>query len=255
MLEKWVFIAFLIGMSAAFYDYFTRPSLTETQKRFREQIKDMKDNGGPFLCRRRPLSKIISSREAISTALTVVFSCVVVVFIFAVATPGLPLSPKTARVPPAQEEPSSEKAPPAFIPKRYSRPEMAPSGYLWPTIPAYVQGFPQYRMDGLSTVTVDNRSNPFDVFVKLFSLDTGKDQAVRVFFIPKWKEFSLQDVSPGKYDVRYQNLSSGQIFRSEPFFLSEVNTRGGVQYQQFSMTLYGVPGGNSKRYSASIAEF
>ena len=42
----------------------------------------------------------------------------------------------------------------------------APNGSDWPASAGYVDGFPRLRIDGRSSVTVDNSENSADVFVK-----------------------------------------------------------------------------------------
>lgn len=57
------------------------------------------------------------------------------------------------------------------------------------------------------------------------------------------------------YDIRYRDLHSGGLSRSEAITLSEVHTDEGAQYSNFTMTLYKVKNGNMKTYGLSEAEF
>lgn len=61
---------------------------------------------------------------------------------------------------------------PAKIPEKptYVRPATAPNDEVWPVVAGYVRGYPRLNWKGLSQVTVDNRQNDSDVFVKLVSL-------------------------------------------------------------------------------------
>jgi hypothetical protein len=137
----------------------------------------------------------------------------------------------------------------------YTRPAMAPNGAPWPSRASYVADYPVLSTDGLSEVTVDNGQNSSDVFVKLVSLDGSKAFPVRQFFIPAHDRFMLDHVSPGNYDVRYRDLSSGGLSRSEAFLVEQEPTYDGTQYSSITMTLYKVQGGNFQTYDLAESEF
>jgi hypothetical protein len=107
----------------------------------------------------------------------------------------------------------------------------------------------------LSSVTVDNTRNNSDVFVKLVSIDSAKAYPVRVFFIPAHGQFTVNNVTVGNYDVRYRDLDSGALARSESFRLQETQTYDGIQYSNLTMTLYKVRHGNMQTYGISENEF
>ena len=138
---------------------------------------------------------------------------------------------------------------------QYVRPSTAPNGSPWPTSGSYVNGYKKSHTNGLSKVTVDNSRNDSDVFVKLVFLDSAQAYSVRVFFIPAHSSYTVNNVRVGNYDVRYLNLSSGGISRTEPFLLEERETSNGRQYSEITMTLYKVPRGNMKTYDISEEEF
>lgn len=135
------------------------------------------------------------------------------------------------------------------------RPETAPNGLPWPTSASYLPGFRILNNDGHSEVTIDNSRNDSDVFVKLFSLQGRRPFPVRHFFIPAYGSFTLYFVSAGKYDVRYRDLTTGRLARSESFELEETETYYGVQYSRMTMTLYKVRNGNMETYPLSEDEF
>jgi len=137
----------------------------------------------------------------------------------------------------------------------YVRPTTAPNGEQWPVIADYVQGYPRTHANGLSTVTVDNSQNDADVFVKLVSLDGAQAFPVRMFFIPAHGRFTLIQVTAGSYDIRYRDLSSGRLARSEAFSLEEIPSHDGTQYSNLTMTLYKVRHGNMQIYGLSETEF
>lgn len=131
----------------------------------------------------------------------------------------------------------------------------AVEGGVWPTKPAYIAGLPRLNLGGLSTLTVDNSQNTSDVFVKLVSLDSDRAFPVRQFFIPRANKFVVREIQAGSYDLRYRDLSSGALSRSEQFLLEEVETSEGTQYSEMTMTLYQVRGGNLQTYALSESEF
>lgn len=137
----------------------------------------------------------------------------------------------------------------------YVHPAAAPNGQPWPMVASYVNGFQRIHANGLSKVTVDNSQNDSDVFVKLVSLDGPKAFPVRVFFIPAHGSFTLNSVTAGSYDIRYQDLDTGGRSRSELFSLEEIPTNNGTQYSAITMTLYKVRNGNMHTYELAEDEF
>jgi hypothetical protein len=162
-------------------------------------------------------------------------------------------------------EPSEQHQPyrqaPAYTPEQpdeppaYVRPATAPNGKPWPAHSGYVSGFKKLHTDGRCKVTIDNSQNDSDVFVKLVSINKGKAYPARVFFIDAHGQFTLDKVRPGHYDIRYRELDSGALSRTEPFDLQEIRTDEGVRYSIFTMTLYKIIGGNMQMYGISESEF
>lgn len=140
-------------------------------------------------------------------------------------------------------------------PAYYERPLYAPNGEAWPKVAGYVKGYKKLNTNGLSSVTVDNSQNDSDVFVKLVSLNGEKASPARQFFIPAYGKFTVNKVTAGSYDVRYRDLSSGSLSRSESFNLEETEIAGGTQFSNYTMTLYKVRNGNMQTYGLSETEF
>ena len=137
----------------------------------------------------------------------------------------------------------------------YTRPSLAPNGQTWPTVASYVKGFKKLHADGLSKVTIDNSQNNSDVFVKLVAINGRESYPVRVFFIPAFSQFTINSIRAGLYDIRYRDLDSGSLSKSESFTLQEIETYDGVEYSNFTMTLYKIQNGNMQTYGLSEAEF
>ena len=137
----------------------------------------------------------------------------------------------------------------------YIRPTAAPNGQPWPASADYVSGYKKLHTDGLSSVTVDNTRNNSDVFVKLVHIGQAKAFPVRTFFIPASSRFTIRKISEGNYDIRYRDLVSGALTRSESFRLEEISTQNGVEYSNITMTLYKIKNGNMQTYPISEDEF
>lgn len=146
--------------------------------------------------------------------------------------------------------PAPTNTPPAYI-----RPTTAPNGQPWPTSSGYIGNYQRLHRNGLSNVTVDNSQNDSDVFIKLVSLDGPQAYPVRTFFISAHGSFTLKQVTAGSYDIRYRDLNTGGLSRSEAFNLEETPTANGTQFSDFTMTLYKVRNGNMKTYGLAEGEF
>jgi curved DNA-binding protein CbpA len=170
-----------------------------------------------------------------------------VIFIFVVPllddSPRQPAGPK-----PYQAVPDTPKS-------KYARPSNSPNGKPWPASSGYIKGYRRLHTEGLSSVTVNNNQNDSDVFVKLVSLDSAKAYPARQFFISGHGSFTLNNVTSGSYDIRYRDLDSGGLSRSEAFTLKETETENGTRYSNLTMTLYKVRNGNMKTYGLSETEF
>jgi hypothetical protein len=139
-------------------------------------------------------------------------------------------------------------------PSQYERSLTAPNGAPWPTSAGYMEGYATFNNSGMSSVTVDNTGNDTDVFVKLVSAG-GRGKVVRTVFIPAFQKFKVEKVDAGRYDVRYRDLDSGAISKSEPFTLVQTETEEGIRYSNISMTLYKVSNGNMQTYAIPENEF
>ncbi|SEJ16223.1 J domain-containing protein [Paraburkholderia diazotrophica] len=124
----------------------------------------------------------------------------------------------------------------------YVRPSVAPNGAPWPATAGYLDGIPVGASGGHSSVTIDNSINRFDVYGKLVYNASVFDQPVRHFFVPAGRTFTLKDVAPGSYDIRYQNLDDGGIYKSQPFGLTEQTVGNGLDATHISVMLYASPG-------------
>lgn len=165
------------------------------------------------------------------------------IWLYDAVTPDRPPPPGPK---PYNSTPATQPSRPAYI-----RPPNAPNGEAWPLKVGYVEGYPLLAKEGLSEVTVDNRQNDSDVFVKLVALDESQAFPVRQFYISAHSQFTLKGVSPGSYDIRYRDLDTGGLSRSEEFSVEQTRT----QYSTITMTLYKVQDGNFQTFDLAESEF
>lgn len=133
--------------------------------------------------------------------------------------------------------------------------QFAPNGKAWPKSAGYVDGYPRLRTSGRTTVTIDNSQNTATMFVKLFAIDGSRPQAVRVVYVPASGKFTISGVTPGLYDVRYEDPRTMQRSKSEPFTLRQEKTETGARYSNITMTLFTVANGNMNFTPISADEF
>ncbi|MDH4099596.1 MAG: J domain-containing protein [Nitrospirota bacterium] len=157
-----------------------------------------------------------------------------------------PAEPPLNITPPPVEQSST----PATV-----RPATAPNGRPWPEKSGYVEGYAPLAIDGYSEVTIDNSHLVTDMFVKLYALGSAGATPVRVCLVKAGDRFTLKNIRPGRYDVRYQNLDTGAIFKSEPLELSEAVQGNNVQSSQITFTLLKDAGDASKSRRIDAGEF
>ncbi len=137
---------------------------------------------------------------------------------------------------------------------KYVRPKTADNGSPFPKTSGYVKGYPIQFKNGLSSVTVDNSRNSSDIFVKLYAVDATPPQAVRIFFIRGGKKFTALKINPGNYDIRYRDLNSGSLLRTDGFNLEEFKELDGrTKFTRYTLILKKV--GKVKTHPISETEF
>jgi hypothetical protein len=145
----------------------------------------------------------------------------------------------TMPVAPAPASGADQQAP------RWVRPTTTPYGNPWPVLPSLLDGAPQRRTNGLSSLEIDNTSNDSDVHVKLVAVAASSEQqVVREAYVPRGTRFTFARIARGRYHIRYLSLADGLASRSEEFALEETRSSSGTEYSVMSVTLYRVSGGN-----------
>jgi hypothetical protein len=137
----------------------------------------------------------------------------------------------------------------------YARPPAAPNGKPWPSHSGYVEGYPVANDEGLSELVIDNTQNEVDMFGKLVALDGSRSVVVRTFVVTAHASFTLRKLSTGSYDLRYRNLGSGNLQRSQLFEMEDVKTPHGMQHSTVRLPLYKAQNGNMQTFALSESEF
>jgi hypothetical protein len=95
---------------------------------------------------------------------------------------------------------------------------VGPDGKPWPTGPRLYRDNGLQR-NGLSTLIIDNSHNAHPVYVKI-SLDARPGEAE--LYIPRHRLYSLENLSPGTYRLKYRDLQSGMAAQSKAMPLGDV---------------------------------
>ena len=126
---------------------------------------------------------------------------------------------------------------------------VSPLGKPWPLKTGYVDGYGIRSREGLSEMTLDNRANANPVFLNLYDLEYPEVPVRRMFIRPR-ERFTARNIDPGRYEVRYRNLFSGELMASDEVELRETPTALGVNASRASVRLEATPGGGAR----SVAE-
>jgi hypothetical protein len=138
---------------------------------------------------------------------------------------------------------------------KYVPPALSPVGTKWPFKAGYVGGYQIQAQGGLSSVKIDNSQNSSDVFLKLVWLSSNEAIPVRMCYVPAYSSFTFSAVMKGLYDVRYRDLSTGGLSKTEEFHLEETATYDGTSYSNLTLTLYKVVNGNMTTEAIEESEF
>jgi len=137
----------------------------------------------------------------------------------------------------------------------WTRPDHAPNGATWPYSSGYIAGYERLNASGLASITIDNTRNESDVLLKVVSLDAGEPLAVRVVFIRARDSLKIRSIDRGRYDIRYRDLDSGAISKSDSFDIVQIEDADGTRYSDLTITLYKVEHGNMHTVRIPESEF
>jgi hypothetical protein len=137
----------------------------------------------------------------------------------------------------------------------YTRPGVAPNGEPWPSGSDYLAGYYQRNTDGLSQVVLDNSRSASDAFVKIVSVSDNEPKVVRMVFMQANDRFTVNNLRAGTYEIRYQNLDSGELMRSDVFALEESAISSGTRFSTVTLSLRGKPDESQNTYRLSPEDF
>jgi len=127
---------------------------------------------------------------------------------WAVAKPYSP-EPNVMKPPPIKVVTLSQVVlPSATVDCEHESPTLvAPNGEPWPQQSGYVDGFPVGNKGEDMQLTLDNAANPAAVFIKVYDLERHAN--VRYAFVQAHDKLIVDQLSNGKYEIRYQNIDLG----------------------------------------------
>ncbi len=112
----------------------------------------------------------------------------------------------------------------------------------------YDDNHPYLNDNGLCEITIDNSQNDMPVYVRIW--DMNKHKPVRAFYIRQGGTFTADELTPGRYEIRYRELyESGEPShgtKSQVYTMEQHRTTTGTQYDTLSLTLYKVRNGNAR---------
>ena len=88
---------------------------------------------------------------------------------------------------------------PSLIAKPASTLSYAPNGTEWPAAAGYLPGYDVDATGGYSTLTIDNTSNDYDVYVKLSFPGATPAAVYRHVYIPRRHMFTMEELPSGTY--------------------------------------------------------
>jgi hypothetical protein len=129
------------------------------------------------------------------------------------------IQPTPSKLKPITYGPQTSSRASGYLPRSspsFIRPQKADNGQPFPSKSGYIAGYPRELDNGSSSLTIDNSAsgNP-DLFVKLFTPDSSPPKAVRFFFVRAGDKFTIDNLTAGKFDIRYLNLDTGERVRTE----------------------------------------
>lgn len=84
---------------------------------------------------------------------------------------------------------------------------LAPNGEQWPDASGYLSDFPVGNLGSEMQIVLDNSANTSSVLVKVYDLDRRSN--VRHVYLLARGSFTVDKLSTGKYEMRYQNIDVG----------------------------------------------
>lgn len=136
------------------------------------------------------------------------------------------------------------------IEQEYTRPANMPE------VTGYIPETQILENTGKSTLNIQNSKNESDVYLKLLSHKDGKVGVARHLFVKAGSDFTMDTLSPGKYEIQYIDLKIGKGGRSEVFEVTEgKNALGLDEFCRLSVRLKTEMNGTLPVEKVSLEEF
>jgi hypothetical protein len=152
----------------------------------------------------------------------------------------------------------NQEAPPREMPSESAtavepvQPAPIPSIYL-PLTTGYLPDKEIRDNSGYSELTLKNNSDS-NFHVKLYNWYSGQWMLSREAYVKAQEEFKMNDLSPGKYEIRKMDVQTKNANKSESFTLEETRSATGVEYSTMTLT-FNAYRGNSSITPISAGEF
>lgn len=163
------------------------------------------------------------------------------------AVEGAPQYSYQNQEPPSKEVPSQST--PAVAPMP---PPPIPSVYL-PLNTGYLPDKEIKEKSGYSELTLKNNSDS-NFHIKLYYWYSGKWLLSREVYLKAQEEFTMKDLSPGKYEVRRMDVQTKNASKSESYTFEETRNQNGVEYSTMTLT-FNAYRGNSRIIPIGAKEF
>jgi hypothetical protein len=125
-----------------------------------------------------------------------------------------------------------------------------PNGREWPRGSGYLRGIDVRNNNGLSSLTIDNTGSDNSYFVKLVDVSSGRPYGVRYIKVNGGSSFTMKNLSPSQYEIRYKDIVTRSAAKSEPFEVRETVTETyqgrATNFSNIRITLYTIAGGNAQ---------
>ncbi|HTH45231.1 MAG TPA: J domain-containing protein [Oxalicibacterium sp.] len=114
---------------------------------------------------------------------------------------------------------------------------VGPDGRPWPMGPRLYRdgGLPR---SGQSIITIDNSHNAHPVYVKI-GVDARPGESE--LYIPRHRLFSLENLPPGVYRLKYRDLQTGAAAQSNPLLLGDIASDAQGQQGALAIALRAMP--------------
>ena len=211
---------------------------------FQVQPIEENENGAPALSQQSVEKKVPLQVMHVCNVYAFILAIGIMIFLYRRTVSDLSpyhanLTSPAQRSEPPPKVPSATEPPAPLIPEKppYERSATDSNGVPFPKETGYLAGY-EHKFWGGNSLTVDHSANAYDIHLKLYKVDVEPHQTASVAFIKGKDKLYMSSLAAGEYDLRYRNLDTGQLFRTDPFTLKEdFVAEDGKYYTGTSLTM------------------